>query len=63
MPWKFDAILGDLVFKIPSTEATDPANIDLGASGASDLGIDTGLRTNESSTVDQGLRIFEIEGG
>jgi hypothetical protein len=63
MPWKFDAILGDLVFKIPPTDISDPANVDLGAAGASDLGIDTGERINDSSTVDQGLRVFEVDGG
>jgi hypothetical protein len=61
MPWRFDTQLGDLVFVVVSGgEASDPANLTLGDSSTSDLSIDTGERTNDSSTLDQGLRIIEI---
>jgi hypothetical protein len=62
MPWRFDPTLGDIVFAVSVTQASessDPANITFGDSGTSDLSLDTGDRTNDGSTLDQGLRILE----
>lgn len=60
MPWKFDAQIADLVFVIKPDDVSDPANVTLGDSGLSDLAIDTGERTNDSSTLDQGQRVIEV---
>jgi hypothetical protein len=60
MPWRFDTQLGDLVFVIKPDDVSDPANITLGDSGTSDLAIDTGNRTNDSSILDQGQRVIEV---
>jgi hypothetical protein len=60
MPWRFDTQLGDLVFVIKPDDVSDPANITLGESGISDLSIDTGNRTNDSSILDQGQRVIEV---
>lgn len=62
MPWKFDPQIGDLVFFIKPDDVSDPANVTLGDAGLSDLAIDTGSRTNDSSTLDQGLRVIEVIG-
>lgn len=56
MPWRFDPIIGDLVFKITTSDISDTAEIDLGDSVLSDLSIDAGDRMNDSSIVDQGVR-------
>jgi hypothetical protein len=60
MPWKFDAQIADLVFFVKPDDVSDPANITLGDSGLSDLAIDTGDRINDSSTLDQGQRVIEV---
>lgn len=62
MPWKFDAQIGDLVFIVKPDDVSDPANITLGDAGLSDLNIDTGDRTNDGSTLDQGQRVIEVSG-
>jgi len=53
MSWKFDPKLLDIVFVVDVTELSSGV-IDL---GTGDLSIDTGLRENEGSTLDQGERI------
>lgn len=60
MPWRFDAQIADLVFVVKPDDVSDPANITLGESGLSDLAIDTGDRINDSSTLDQGQRVIEV---
>lgn len=60
MGWKFDPQYGDLVFTLLVGEASDPANVTCGESVSSDIAIDTGDRTNDTSTLDQGLRIIEV---
>jgi hypothetical protein len=59
MPWRFDAQIGDLVFVLGTDQVSDPASLVLGQSGVSDLVIDSGERTNDGATLDQGLRVFE----
>lgn len=59
MAWKFDPFLVDLVWFTPPSDYIDSANINLGSSADSDLLIDTGLRENEGSEIDQGLRVID----
>lgn len=60
MPWKFDPTEGDLVFVFTGGAGIEEAaNITYGDNGTSDLIIDTGDRTLDSSTIDQGDRIIE----
>ena len=58
MPWKFDPASIDLVFVQTVTEIVESGQIDFGLQGG-DLSIDTGLRDNDSSTLDQGLRVID----
>lgn len=62
MPYKFDSALCELIFVVSSGggQSSDPANVNLGNSSGSDLNIDCGFRIDESSILDQGLRIIEI---
>lgn len=53
MAWKFDPQSLDIVFVVDIIELSS-GSIDL---GSGDLSIDTGLRENDSSTLDQGERI------
>ena len=55
MAWRFDPISNGLIWYL-SVEMIQPVDgsIDL---GSGDLSIDTGLRENDSSTLDQGERI------
>lgn len=53
MSWKFDPKSLDIVFVVDITEISS-GSIDL---GTGDLSIDTGLRENDDSTLDQGERI------
>jgi len=56
MAWKFDPTSIDIVWVATTTELIESGNLDLGDLN-SDLSIDTGDRTNDSSIVDQGLRV------
>ena len=58
MPWKFDPASIDLVFVQTVTEIVESGQIDFGLQNG-DLSIDTGLRDNDSSTLDQGLRVID----
>lgn len=58
MSWKFDPISVDLVWAVTSTEIIESGTLDLGAL-ESDLLVDTGDRNNDSSTLDQGLRVID----
>jgi hypothetical protein len=58
MSWKFDPISVDLVWAVTSTEIIESGSIDFGSLG-SDLLVDTGDRSNDSSTLDQGLRVID----
>lgn len=56
MAWKFNAVTQEIVWvKTVSDMLVADGNLDL-ASG--DLQIDTGLRDNESSILDQGSRLI-----
>lgn len=57
MPWKFDPIIGDLVWTQPPELLKDGAIIDF---EDGDLAIDMGDRENDSSVIEQGFRIFEV---
>lgn len=57
MSWKFDPINVDIVWALTSTEVVESGNLDAGGLN-SDLLIDTGDRSNDSSTLDQGLRVI-----
>jgi len=53
MAWKFDPKSLDIVFVVDVTEISSGFT----ELGTGDLSIDTGLRENDSSTLDQGERI------
>lgn len=59
MPWRFDAQAVDLVFVIDTSVPIVSGNVDFGNEITSDLNIDTGDRTNDSSIIDNGLRIID----
>lgn len=58
MAWKFDQNIVDLIWTHPIGEIEDSASIVMGDS-TSDLTVDTGDRTNDTSTLDQGQRIID----
>lgn len=58
MSWKFDPTNIDIVWVATTSELIESGVLDLGVAG-SDLSIDTGDRTNDSSIVDQGLRVID----
>jgi len=55
--WKFDASEVDIVFIQINTTSITSGEISYGDGG--DLIVDTGERTNDTSIVDQGLRIID----
>ena len=59
MAWKFDFKEVDLVWIQPVADIVDNASIAMGDYGSSDLTVDTGDRTNDTSVVDQGDRIID----
>lgn len=59
MPWKFDAQAVDIVFVSFDTESIVSGEIVFGEQDGSDLTIDTGDRTNNTSIIDGGLRIID----
>lgn len=58
MAWKFNAYSIDIVWVVTSTELVESGSLDLGSS-TSDLSVDTGDRTNDTSLLDQGLRVID----
>lgn len=58
MAWKFNAHSIDIVWVVTSTELVESGSLDLGSS-TSDLSVDTGDRTNDTSVLDQGLRVID----
>lgn len=58
MAWKFNAHSIDIVWVVTSTELVESGSLDLGSS-TSDLSVDTGDRTNDTSLLDQGLRVID----
>lgn len=59
MPWRFDAQTIDLVFVIDTNTPIISGSIEFGNEVGSDLTIDTGSRENDSSIVDNGLRVID----
>lgn len=59
MAWKFDFKEVDLVWIQPVAGIVDNASIVMGDYLSSDLTVDTGDRTNDTSVVDQGDRIID----
>lgn len=58
MSWKFDPFIVEIVWTATSTEIIESGSMDLGSLG-SDLLVDTGDRSNDSSILDQGLRVVD----
>jgi hypothetical protein len=59
MPWRFDAQAVDIVFVIDTNTPVISGSIEFGSELDSDLTIDTGNRENDSSIVDNGLRVID----
>ena len=59
MPWKFDPQSIDLVFVNITTQMVESGSLDFGSEIDSDLAVDTGDRENDTSIVDNGLRIID----
>jgi hypothetical protein len=57
MSWKFDAVLEDIVWVETTDMVSGSGNIDFGTTTESDLAIDMGSRTNDTSIIDLGQRI------
>jgi hypothetical protein len=58
MAWKFDPQVLDIRWVVEPEEVITEGVLDLGGVNA-DISIDTGERTNDSSTLDQGLRVID----
>lgn len=56
--WKFDPTSVDIMFVQISTVAISSGEINF-ANASSDLFVDTGDRTNDTSSIDQGLRVID----
>jgi hypothetical protein len=59
MPWRFDAQAVDIVFVIDTNVPIESGLLAFGEEIGSDLNVDTGNRENDSSIVDNGLRIID----
>lgn len=59
MAWKYDFMLGDLVWSIDKGEIVDGI-ISFGEYIESDLDVSMGSRDNDLSVIDQGQRISEV---
>jgi hypothetical protein len=58
MAWKFDPQVLDIRWVVEPEEVITEGVLDLGGKNA-DISVDTGERTNDSSTLDQGLRVID----
>jgi hypothetical protein len=58
MSWRFDPTKVEIVWTTTTSELIESGSLDLGSLG-SDLSVDTGDRTNDSSVLDQGLRVID----
>jgi hypothetical protein len=54
MPWVYNPITQKLQFVLPAPEEIQTGAIDF---GEGDLGIDSGLRDDDGSIIDQGERV------
>jgi hypothetical protein len=59
MPWRFDPQAVDLVFVSFGTQQIVSGEVSFGEEIGSDLLLDTGERTNDTSIVDGGLRVID----
>jgi hypothetical protein len=59
MSWRFDPFLVEIVWTPPGTLQTELADITFGDSLQSDIEVLMGERTNDTSDIDQGLRVFD----
>jgi hypothetical protein len=59
MPWRFDPQSIDLVFVVDTNVPVVSGSIEFGNEIGSDLAIDTGERENDTSIVDNGLRVID----
>jgi hypothetical protein len=59
MPWRFYAQTVDLVFVVDTSVPIASGSIEFGTEIESDLSVDTGDRTNDTSNIDGGLRIID----
>jgi hypothetical protein len=59
MSWKFEFSTGEVAWSQSVIELVEEAMIDFGDTTDGDLEISLGDRTNEVSTIDQGLRVIE----
>ena len=57
MPWKFDQFKAEIVWTEPPETFAELADIDMGTVQESDIQIDMGDRSIDSSQIDQGLRV------
>jgi hypothetical protein len=60
MAWRFDPIKLELVFVVTKGEFIQDGLCDFGGELNSDLELSCGSRENDSSVIDQGLRIIEV---
>lgn len=60
MAWVFDAVKVDLVFVVTQGQFIQDGLTDFGSEITSDIEISCGSRDNESSIIDQGLRVIEV---
>ena len=58
MPWKFDPFKESIVWVKSVTFTTDIGDIDMGNADDS-FTIDLGSRTDSSSQIDQGMRVYD----
>jgi hypothetical protein len=58
MAWKFDLTSVDLVWVETIDMAMNTGNLDFGSGTDSDMSVDMGTRTNDSSVIDSGLRVL-----
>lgn len=59
MPWRFDAQAVDIVFVIDTNVPIVSGSVEFGEEIGSDLAIDAGNRDNDTSIVDNGLRVID----
>ena len=58
--WKFDPIRVELVWTVSQGQFIQDGFSDFGSEVNSDLELSFGSRENDSSIVDQGLRVIEV---
>lgn len=59
MPWRFDSSAVDIVFVVDTSVLVQSGSIEFGSEIDSDLAVDTGNRDNDSSIIDNGLRVID----